>query len=473
MGKVNKLAREGGRAPAPVFVDTEGRLTDDPQAVLDGGSVLFAGGDLSGHKMYALSLWCEALTAMAGGSANHPEREQRQSFNLTVIDPEAFEGMDYYGEEMERFLVLLSTLGIRRDDVDDLDTLLWQEDFQGISVLILDQFYDDVGDEEEYLEFVEEGSADPHAVATTATERHELVEVLGSDLPLLPEHADPELAALEPEDLLRVDRLLAEEMRRDPMTTFGSILVDVLAAEEDPEAFVRLGGVLGRQLRILVEQKDLLRAARISREAEGLLARTEDAERRRVVEEALASLPSTVVVEELADAVAEADEEGLADLRALLSRLASREPDAIVRLLELSELRDLATAALEDHLDRLVPYLATRVLDPRHAVVLSVIRLLACVGDDRAGAIVAEAQGHADPRVRIEVIRAAPSLPNGRHLLEAALADPVEDVRLAALRSPPRVLGDAILKRLETRVTSRDLGGCSFLEKREIFRSFE
>lgn len=104
MGKVNTLAREGKKAPEKVFFDTDGNLTDDPQAILDGGAMLFVGQLMNGHKGFGLGLWCEALTAMAGGSCNNPELEQRQSVNLTVIDPEAFEGMDYYLTEMRRFV---------------------------------------------------------------------------------------------------------------------------------------------------------------------------------------------------------------------------------------------------------------------------------------------------------------------------------------------------------------------------------
>ncbi len=104
MGKVNRMIRLGQKAEEKFFMDKDGNPTDDPKAVKEGGSILFFGGERLGHKGYALSLWCEALTAMAGGSANNPEAESRQCFNLTVIDPEAFEGCEYYGKEMKRFV---------------------------------------------------------------------------------------------------------------------------------------------------------------------------------------------------------------------------------------------------------------------------------------------------------------------------------------------------------------------------------
>ncbi|MFC1582271.1 Ldh family oxidoreductase [Planctomycetota bacterium] len=104
MGKRGQLLKAGENAPDKIFMDKDGNLSDDPAAFDDGGSILFTGGAHYGHKGYALSLWCEALTAMAGGYCNDPEREQRQSIHLTVIDPEAFEGIDYLRSEMERFI---------------------------------------------------------------------------------------------------------------------------------------------------------------------------------------------------------------------------------------------------------------------------------------------------------------------------------------------------------------------------------
>jgi len=103
MGKVNTLISAGVKAPEEVFLDSKGKLTDDPAVIKEGGTLLFFGGKNYGYKGYGMSLWCEALTAMGGGSANNLKSKTRQSFNLTVIDPEAFEGTNYYYREIERF----------------------------------------------------------------------------------------------------------------------------------------------------------------------------------------------------------------------------------------------------------------------------------------------------------------------------------------------------------------------------------
>ncbi len=121
MGKVNLLAKAGKKAPEPVFFDADGKLTDDP-AVMTGenpGAMLMAGQLVNEHKGYALALWAEAMTVMAGGSANNPDLPQRQSFNLTVIDPSAFAGSDYYDPEMARFVAHVKS-SRRREGVDEI-----------------------------------------------------------------------------------------------------------------------------------------------------------------------------------------------------------------------------------------------------------------------------------------------------------------------------------------------------------------
>jgi L-lactate dehydrogenase len=119
MGKVNTLKRAGKKAPQPVFFTKEGELTDDPQAMIDGGSMFTAGGEVDGHKGYALALWIEGLTAMAGGNCNNPELPQAQCFTLMVIDPGAFGDADHYTAELKRFTTRIRS-GRRRPGVEQI-----------------------------------------------------------------------------------------------------------------------------------------------------------------------------------------------------------------------------------------------------------------------------------------------------------------------------------------------------------------
>jgi L-lactate dehydrogenase len=109
MGKANTLIRRGEQAAEPSFMDKDGNLGTDPTVVRDGGSILFLGGPRQGYHGYALSLWNEAMTALAGGDCNNPEATTRQCFTLTVIDPDAFAGAEAYRREFTRFLAHVRT----------------------------------------------------------------------------------------------------------------------------------------------------------------------------------------------------------------------------------------------------------------------------------------------------------------------------------------------------------------------------
>jgi LDH2 family malate/lactate/ureidoglycolate dehydrogenase len=109
MGRVARLIKQGKRADRPSFFDKNGEPTDDPQKMRDDGAMFLWGGEANGFKGFAMATWAEALTAMSGGRTNNPDLEQRQSFNLTVIDPEAFVGMGFYRAEMKRLVERLKS----------------------------------------------------------------------------------------------------------------------------------------------------------------------------------------------------------------------------------------------------------------------------------------------------------------------------------------------------------------------------
>jgi LDH2 family malate/lactate/ureidoglycolate dehydrogenase len=113
MGAVNRMAKNGEKARDRIFMDKEGHATDDPNAMLDRGSIFFLGGPEYGHKGYGLSLWAEALTAMSGASCNNPDKDQTQNLNLTVIDAEAFGGSGYFQKEISRFISHMKSSGLR------------------------------------------------------------------------------------------------------------------------------------------------------------------------------------------------------------------------------------------------------------------------------------------------------------------------------------------------------------------------
>lgn len=109
LATARSLAGSRQRTSVPRFLDSEGKPSRDARVLQAGGSILFSGLDLEGHKFYGLSLFTEALAALCGGRANDPSHPDRQFCALLVLDPSAFAGRPTYQAEMKRFLAHLRT----------------------------------------------------------------------------------------------------------------------------------------------------------------------------------------------------------------------------------------------------------------------------------------------------------------------------------------------------------------------------
>lgn len=92
-GYVARAAREGKKLPHPYLKDREGKLSDDPAAFADGGSILPVGGADHGYKGAALSAMLEVLSMALGGYGRADDVAQDDEANsvfLQIIDPQAF-----------------------------------------------------------------------------------------------------------------------------------------------------------------------------------------------------------------------------------------------------------------------------------------------------------------------------------------------------------------------------------------------
>lgn len=92
---VERTRRAGVRLPEPWLVDAEGKLSDDPEALYTDppGAILPAGGELQGHKGFALSILIEVLTSgLAGAGRSTPELAGGNHVFLQLLDPDAFGG---------------------------------------------------------------------------------------------------------------------------------------------------------------------------------------------------------------------------------------------------------------------------------------------------------------------------------------------------------------------------------------------
>ena len=111
VGKIGTFLREGKKVPKDWGLDSEGRASDDPAAILSGGRVLPFGG----HKGAGLAFMLELLTgALAGGlfsfeigrldgSGLDPE----SSKFFLAFDIDVFTDKTRFGERVEELIAYL------------------------------------------------------------------------------------------------------------------------------------------------------------------------------------------------------------------------------------------------------------------------------------------------------------------------------------------------------------------------------
>jgi hydroxycarboxylate dehydrogenase B len=116
-GKVDVAHARGTQLPPGCIVDRDGRPAQQPEAFFADGSLMPLGGEVAGHKGYALGLASALIggLAMIGdqdatliGGDIFWDRSESTSFLagvfLILIDPKAFGGADDYRSSVERVL---------------------------------------------------------------------------------------------------------------------------------------------------------------------------------------------------------------------------------------------------------------------------------------------------------------------------------------------------------------------------------
>ena len=117
-GEVLLAAQHGAQLPGGVGLDTEGRPTTEPRAVLEGGSLL----PFAGHKGSAIAFMVEILAgALTGGcfgfedrSAAYPGAQTSKNGQLVIlIDPQCLREGGYFAR-IEDLFAALAESGVKR-----------------------------------------------------------------------------------------------------------------------------------------------------------------------------------------------------------------------------------------------------------------------------------------------------------------------------------------------------------------------
>lgn len=104
--QVGRAARLGRRLPEAAIKTSGGEVTDDPQALGRGGSVMPIGGSRHGHKGHALTLMTEVLSQVLGGYGRAETRAESElnCVYLQVLDPAAFCDPTDYQQEIRHLV---------------------------------------------------------------------------------------------------------------------------------------------------------------------------------------------------------------------------------------------------------------------------------------------------------------------------------------------------------------------------------
>lgn len=138
IGKIRVAAAAGEKIPTNWGVDKEGNPTDDPNAVLDGGSLAFAGS----HKGYGFSLMVELLASAVTGSLSSMTASPLKAIDgpphglgqfFFLLDPTTYSGEGFF-DNLEALSAAVAEQENARlpgpttilDDIE-LDSALWDK----------------------------------------------------------------------------------------------------------------------------------------------------------------------------------------------------------------------------------------------------------------------------------------------------------------------------------------------------------
>lgn len=116
IGRVTVYEKNGKSIPAGWGIDDEGKVTENPSAVLNGGALMPLGGIelMRGYKGYGLALMVDIFSGVLAGSgfgelvygANHPDTSRVGHF-FAAIRIDAFRAIDDFSTDMDHLIEML------------------------------------------------------------------------------------------------------------------------------------------------------------------------------------------------------------------------------------------------------------------------------------------------------------------------------------------------------------------------------
>lgn len=385
-------------------------------------------------------------------------------------------------EEVGRFLdVVRRVRGLPADADDDLNTLLWEEDFQ----LIRYRFTDFLADALESQLPDAEGLAPPVEVNEPATTevRQEQVkdEVAPRDSAIVDiEDFDSTLYFLDESEIQHIAGLLEREYGGDHREQTLNIALDMLELQDDDEVQVEVIGILESLLPNLLNAAEFRAVAMILRELRviGERRKTMTPEQRERLDRFRAMMSQPAVLAQLLQAVDEATAAPSgADLGELFREL---RPEALETILiwmpriTSPTMQDLLVASAE-RLAESYPGEVVRLLQQADSVALpGTVDLAGRMKLQGAVPGLGETLKHPEVDIRVSTAKALAAIGSAGALsqLEKALDDQEREVRLHAVRALGARGYRSVLERVEAAVRRRGMKGADLSERIAYFEAY-
>lgn len=373
------------------------------------------------------------------------------------------------GEEELRDLLKALCSSFDLDELDDdLQTLLWEKDFEHIDYWAVDDAAE------------QEGMADVLSSSTSLTpEDSEGLASLDEDLPLALEPVElkeihiSRMFALTPEDIERLNALIEDAKRRDIFGELLDIMTEVFAYSTDMEAFTRVSEKMVELLRWQISRGNIVRCLELLDFLDGYKGAGSEMTREhwKVWENQLKKLSSLPVLEELASQLDQNPRLAEADVAALLRKTKGEViPDLCQLLVNAADGRRLLALLVELGRDNMEPFMA-RLIDPNWQMVKYMVQILGAIANPEAVNSFSLATSHEDPRVRREAATQLANFPVAltSPLVTGCLSDPDWPVRMAALRIMERSSHKPFLEPIQQAMADKDFVVKEPAEKRRYF----
>ena len=376
--------------------------------------------------------------------------------------------------EVERFFKVTRRAGVLTDDdVDDLVTMLWNEDFEFISYeldatplepsVITKAVATDVAAADAVREHVHEDVKEPRPEGVVD------LEAFDSTLYFL--------------DKVEIENLKAEihqEYEQDLAANVLSMLLDIFELREDPKTRMEVVATLGELLLYLLAAGDFRSVAFLITEAHIAARRAKKVgtKERQALENLAAQISRPEALAQLfhaLDNVEKNPEE--ADLARLFSEL---RPEAFGTMLkwvgrvQSEDTRGLIRSALDEMATAHPKQVAAALGTDQRAVILGALELVARLRLKEVEPNVASLAKHPDIGVRSAVVQALAGLstPKAMQGMLAMLEDTDPDVRIAAMQGVSSRRYPRALPILQKMVLAADLEERDLSEKRAIFEAY-